>query len=48
MQVACKIVHVSSGVEVVNHVKMLAEHFDSIGSPTMIGRNDTIILILVG
>ena len=34
---ACKIVHVPTGAEVVNYVKMLAEHFDSIGSPVMIG-----------
>jgi hypothetical protein len=35
--VACKIVHVSSGAEVVNHMEMLAQHFDSVGSPVMIG-----------
>ena len=37
MQVPCKIVHVSSGTEVVNYVKTLVEHFDTIGSPVMIG-----------
>ena len=36
---ACKIVHVSSGAEIVKHVKMLGEHFDCVGSPVMIGRN---------
>ena len=39
LQVACKIVHVTSGGEVVDHVKMIAEHFDSTGSPIMIGNN---------
>ena len=36
-QVACKIVHVSSGGDVVNHVDTLSKHFHTVGSPVMIG-----------
>ena len=36
-QVSSKIIHVSSGSEVKEHVKSLYEYFETVGSPVMIG-----------
>lgn len=36
---ASKIVHVSKGDEVVNHVQILSDHFKFVGSPIMIGKH---------
>ena len=39
--------HVPRGTEVVNYIEMLAEHFDCVGSPIMIGRKCVYVCVCV-
>jgi hypothetical protein len=45
MQVQCKIHHCSSGAEMAGVGSMLLSHFQTYGTPIMIGKSDTAIAI---
>jgi len=38
LQVSCKILHVTSGAEMASKARELAKHFETQGTPVMIGR----------
>ena len=38
LQVECKLIHVPSGVNMARHLPQLYKHFQTIGSPVMIGK----------